>query len=178
MVTYDPLAAAAAMFIDQYQAHVDACNRTTSEAMTELDQQAGTYLWACSNPTSKAAYLSGMADFLNGAKSYLFGRADGSATAPCAGAKSPAYCIDTTQAHMPYTFVVPNYTETAFNPTYYASLDTALATYRTAVFGSTASPLHKSLQLAGIMKFDTNTSAIVTTRVKRSGAYGATCAVQ
>ncbi len=192
MVTYDPLAAAAAMFIDQYQAHVTACNATTSEVMTELNQQAGTYLWACSNATAKAAYLSGMAQFLLGAKSYLFGRPDGSATAACTAAPAmagtPAYCIDTTQAHLPYTFVVPNYASSAFNGDpavttgagtyYYSQLDAALGTYRTGIFGSTASALHKSLQLVGIAKFDTNTSAIVTTRVKRSGAYGTTCSTQ
>jgi hypothetical protein len=99
---------------------------------------------------------------------------EGSASAPCPSTTSPA----STQAHFPYTFVVPNYTEAAFNPTYYTALDAALGTYRTAILGSTASALHKSLQLAGIAKFDTNTSAIVTTRVKRSGAYGATCAIR
>ncbi len=167
------------MFIDQYQAHVNACNATTSESITELQQQAGTYLWACSNATAKAAYLSGMQTLLSGAKSYLFGRADGSATTACTASPAmpgtPAYCIDTTQAHLPYTFVVPNYTEAAYNPEYYGQLDTALGTYRTAIFGSTASALHKSLQLAGIAKFDTDTNAIVTTRVKRSGVYGASC---
>jgi hypothetical protein len=186
MVTYDPLAAAAAMFIEQYQAHVDACNATTGEntATGEALQQAGAYLWACSNPTAKTAYLSGMAEFLKGAKMYLFGHTDaagnpdGSATAPCTGTTTPAYCIDSTKAHLPYTFVVPNYTEAAFNPEYYGQLDAALGTYRTAIFGSTASGLHKSLQLAGIIRFDTDTSAIVTTRVKRSGAFGASCTAQ
>jgi hypothetical protein len=168
------------MFIEQYQAHVDACNATTSESMTELDQQAGARLWACSNATTKAAYLSGMSEFLKGAKSYLYGRPDGSSTTACtlspAMTGTPAYCMDTTQAHFPYTFVIPNYTEAAFNPEYYGQLDTALGAYRTSILGSTASALHKSLQLAGITKFDTNTSALVTTRVKRSGAFGATCA--
>jgi hypothetical protein len=176
MVTYDPLAAAAAMFIDQYQAHVDACNATSSEAITELDQQAGTRLWACSNGAAKTAYLSGLQQLLLGANSYLYGRSDGSASAPCTGASSPAYCIDAAQAHLPYTFVVPNYTEAAFNPEYYQQLDAALGAYRASIFGSSASALHKGLQLAGIGKFDTNTSAVVTTRVKRSGVYGATCA--
>jgi hypothetical protein len=186
MVAYDPLAAAAAMFIDQYQAHVSACNATTAEnaATGESLQQAGAYLWACSNPAAKAAYLSGMAEFLKGAKMYLFGHTDaagnpdGSATLPCTGTTTPAYCIDPTKARMPYTFVVPNYTEAAFNPEYYAQLDGALSTYRASILTSSASSLHKTLQLAGITKFDTNTSAIVTTRVKRSGSFGAACATE
>jgi hypothetical protein len=176
MVAYDPLAAAAAMFIDQYQSHIDACNRTIGESITEIEQQAGTYLWACSNPTAKSAYLDGMQQLLLGARAYLFGRSDGSASSPCSGASSPAYCIDSAAAHLPYTFVVPNYTEAAFNPEYYGQLDTALTTYRTQILGSSASSLHKALQLAGIAKFETDTSAIVTTRVKRSGVFGASCA--
>jgi hypothetical protein len=178
LVTYDPLAAAAAMFIDQYAAHLAACNATTTEAMTELEQQAGTRLWACSNPTAKASYLSGMTTLLAGARSYLFGRPDGSATAACPGAAAtPASCVDATAAHFPYTFVVPNYVDVANNPEYYGQLDTALASYRQAVLaGTTTSALHKALQLAGIAKFDSDSSAIVTTRVKRSGVYGAGCA--
>jgi alpha-tubulin suppressor-like RCC1 family protein len=176
MVTYDPLAAAAAMFIDQYQAHIDACNATLNETVTELQQQAGTYLWACSNAAAKTDYVSGMAQLLLGANTYLFGRSDGSATAPCTGTTTPSYCIDTTQAHLPYTFVVPNYSDTTTS-TFYTALGTALDTYRAGVFGSASTPLHKSFQLAGIAKFDTDTSAVVTTRVNRSGAYGATCAV-
>ena len=40
MVTYDPLAAAAALFIEQYDSHIAACNATTSETMVTL---AGTF---------------------------------------------------------------------------------------------------------------------------------------
>jgi hypothetical protein len=175
MVTYDPLAAAAAVFIDQYQAHVTACLATSSEAITELNQQAGTKLWACSNATAKVDYLSGMTQLLAGAKSYLFGRADGSAPVSCAGTTTTGACTSA-DAHFPYNFVVPDYTEASFNPEYFARLDTALASYRAMLAAGTASSLHRALQFAGVSKFETNASALVTTRVKRSGAYGATCA--
>ena len=81
--------------------------------MTEEDQAAGTKLWACSNATSKAAFLSGMADMLGQARTYLYGRADGAAIIPCVGASSPAYCVDMTKAHTPYTLWVPAYTTSA-----------------------------------------------------------------
>lgn len=92
------------------------------------------------------------------------------------GETTPSSCVDPAAAHFPYTFVVPNYTETAFNLEYYGQLSSALATYRANVLASTATPYHKALQLAGIATFDPDRSAVVTTRVQRSGAYGATCA--
>lgn len=87
-------------------------------------------------------------------------------------------------AHFPYTSWVPNYTTQAYNgdPTVtsgagaydYDQLDTALSTYRSNVLGSSATRLEKTLQLAGINKFGTNT-ALVTTSVARSANYGTAC---
>ncbi len=50
-----------AVFIEQYNAHITACNNTTSTAITEAEQQACIKLWACGDATRKTEYLSGTA---------------------------------------------------------------------------------------------------------------------
>jgi hypothetical protein len=113
-----------------------------------------------------------MASMLSDAKLYLFGRTDGSATAPCTGTTSPSYCINTTYAHLPYTFFVPDYATT--DTTYFASLDSTLSTYRANILGSAATALEKTVQLAGTKKFGIN-QAVVTSHVSRSRGYGLDC---
>jgi hypothetical protein len=167
MVSFDPLAAAAAMFIEQYDAHVAACNATTSEnTSAENTQRQGNYLWACSNPTSKSNYLSGMLTLLKGARHYLFGSDNGSLTV-----------TGPDPVHYPYTFVVPDYTST--DTTYYGQLQTALNSYNSAIISSNGTRLEKTMQLAGIQKFTTS-NALVSTRVTRSApmtAAGLDCVV-
>ena len=170
VVTYDQLCAAAAMFIEQYSAHVTACNNTTTTAVTEADQQAGAKLWACGEASRKAEYLSGMADLYAGARTYLLGRQDG-----CVPGLSgcTTTLIDAPNADFPYMVVVPDYATLHGGPAYFTSVTPALDAYRASVLASGASGLHKALQLAGAIQFETNSSALVTTRVKRSGLSGA-----
>jgi hypothetical protein len=170
MVTFDPLAAAAAMFIEQYDSHIAACNATTSESMTETNQKDAQKLWACSNATSKAAYLSGMQTLLKGARHYLFGSDVGciQSTQTLAGQQCMTTTLGPDPVHYPYTFVVPDYTSGAYNSEYYAQLNTALTTYRNGIIASGGSRLERTMQLVGIQKFTTN-NAIVSTRLVRSG---------
>src|SRR6185295_18572371 len=129
IVTYDPLAAAGAVFIEQYQAHVNACKATSSETMTESDQLAGQKLWACSNATAKSNYLAGMQTLLNGAHAYLFGTDSTGTLFGCVrgGATGDGTtCASTTlysNAHLPYTAVVPAYT--SWDTTYLSQVQTA-----------------------------------------------------
>jgi alpha-tubulin suppressor-like RCC1 family protein len=168
VVTFDPLAVAAANFIEQYDAHIAACNATTSESMTETDQSSGKKLWACSNAAAKADYLAGMLDFVKGARHYLFGYDDG-----CIydGTTCTTTKVDYANAHLPYTVWVPDYATFA---TYYTSVSDAVTAYNTSILGATATRLEKTLQMVNVAHFNTN-QAIVTSTVTRSGAYGATC---
>jgi hypothetical protein len=175
IVTFDPLAAAAAMFIEQYDAHIAACNATSSESMTETNQKDAAKLWACSNPSSKASYLSGMLTLLKGARHYLYGSDNGciQSTQTVAGQACPSTVTGPDPVHYPYTFVVPDYTSAAYDSSYYAQLDTALATYRGAIIASNGTRLERTMQLVGIQKFTTESNAIVSTRVVRSGQTSA-----
>lgn len=177
MVTYDPLAAAAAMFIEQYDAHIAACNATTSESITQAQQQAGTYLWACSNATAKATCLAGMQTLLNGARHYLFGADNGCivSTQTVAGAACPATITGPDPVHYPYTVVVPGYT--TFDSGYYASVSTAIAGYQSSLIGSGATRLERTLQLASVRQFTAGNDAIVTTRLTRAGQTNPTACV-
>lgn len=180
MVSYDPLAVAAVMFIEQYDAHVAACSATCGgtgttctsglgEGGSEALQRGGSYLYACSNPTSRSAYLTGMKTLLNGARHYLYGADNGciASTQTVDGASCPTTITGADPQHYPYTFVVPDYTST--DTTYYTTLAADLNTYRSNVIGSTGvNRMERSLQLAGIQKFTTN-DAIVTSRLVRSG---------
>jgi len=76
--------------------------------------------------------------------------------------------------HTPYTFVVPDYTESSFNPEYYGQLSADLSAYRSSLLGSSATRLEKTLQLATIRKFTTD-DAIVTSSTTRDGTYGVSC---
>jgi hypothetical protein len=185
-VTYDPLAAAAAMFIEQYDAHLAACNNTTTEAMTEADELAGLKLWACSNPTAKTNYTTGMLTLLNGARHYLFGSDTGcvQSTETVNGQSCAATVTGPDPVHYPYTLWVPPYTTvdnngdptvtTGPNAYWYPQLSAALDVYRTSLATSTAKRLEKTLQLVGIAPFTTN-NALVTTDVSRQGSYGNSC---
>lgn len=77
-----------------------------------------------------------------------------------------------TKARFPYTVMVPDYATLHGGTSHFTSVSSALTTYRTNLLASGATPLHEVLQLAGAMKFQADTSAIVTTRVKRSGQQG------
>ena len=89
--------------------------------------------------------------------------------------------MDLTNAHFPYTAWVPDYQTAAYDRTgvsstdFYMQLDSALGTYRSGLLASSATRLEKSLQLVGIARFTATNHAIVTSRVTRSGNYGADC---
>lgn len=203
MVTYDPLAVAAALFVNQYSAHITACNATcTSTSCTDtapdtsvVEEDAtsgmrqGKKLYVCRTPTQKQAYKDGMLSMLNGAKEYLFGTTTttsntnpGSATAPCPGTTTPAYCMVPTKAHFPYTFWTPNYTTpmqgagSAFNATttYAAAVKSAIDAYRAAILAGTGTALEKTMQLAGTATFGSD-QALVTSRITRPANYGVAC---
>ena len=80
--------------------------------------------------------------------------------------------MDAPNAHFPYMVVVPDYASLNGGAAYYTTVDSALTTYRPDILGSTASGLHKALQFVGTLRFQSDASAIVTTRVKRSGLQG------
>ena len=77
--------------------------------------------------------------------------------------------MDEPNAHFPYTLVVPDYAALHGGAAYFTAVSNALTSYRAGVVGSSATGLHKALQLAGAVRFQSDASAIVTTRVKRSG---------
>ncbi len=175
MVDYNPLAAAAALFIQQYDAHINACNGTTpaDAATLSLDKQyAGGKLAACLDATDKSNYLSGTATLLAGAKTYLLGGSTDCITGLGSCTTTSITNSITSPAHFPFSVVVPDYSgsDAATAPytssAYYNTVSAALATYRTSILGGSGTGLEKTLQLVGIAKFDTN-AALVTSRVTR-----------
>ena len=170
LVTYDPAAVGAAMFIEQYKRHRKACENTTNTTVTEMDafrDDDNVKIWVCSDATNKAGYLEYLDNTLKASRKYLFGHEDA-----CIGTKDddglPCAAIVEPEMHAPYTFV------TLLFDGYYDRMKTAIDSYRNSILGTSGSRLQKTLQLAMARQFTAN-DAIVTSSVMREGAYGLSC---